>query len=122
MVEDRFRGLLINVGASQTLGDAEFPGKLCHAFFGGDDQEDARCVASSVGAISTMLHWLKPGILHLIFLRDASHCLLKYIGRLESLCQKCLDHYKRMSVRSITWASTKHCRNFDSEITYPTGN
>lgn len=61
MVEDRFRELLINVGASQTWGDDEFPGKLCHAFFGGDDQEDARCVASSVGAISTMLHWLKPG-------------------------------------------------------------
>ena len=58
--EDRFRDLLDSVGASQTWEEEKFPGKLCHAFFGGDDREDARSVASCVGTISTTLHWLNP--------------------------------------------------------------
>lgn len=59
-IEKTFRDLLEDVGASQTWEEDQHCGKQCHAFFGGDEEDDAQNVASAVGAISTTLHWLKP--------------------------------------------------------------
>lgn len=58
--EKKFRDLMEDVGASQTWEEDQQRGKQCHAFFGGDEEDDSQNVASSVGAISTTLHWLKP--------------------------------------------------------------
>ncbi|MDO8262079.1 MAG: hypothetical protein Q7T21_02530, partial [Gallionella sp.] len=58
--EQRCRELLVGNGAAYEWEEDDHPGKLCCVFFGGDSDEDAQTVATYVGAISTLLHWLAP--------------------------------------------------------------
>ncbi len=60
--EQLYRELLENNGLNFHWEHADYPGKRCLPLFGGERPEDAQTVATYVGAISTVLHWLAPDV------------------------------------------------------------